>query len=1046
MNRITKKSLAILIIAVILSSFMPNLISNAAEPVLTINGNANSEKSVNVGDVFSVKIDIKELPSNIKQLALGLEFDSNCVEPVYSVDQIEEGQIYFNDISDLILGGINMAQLAVGGNRIAIAIASINNIKLNTEGKVAEFQFKLLKKPENTEGSIIKVTNVTYSEGKSDSEEIEITDPNCCITVKGKIPMTGLDTEKVTKTLYVGETANMNVSKLPVDTTDNSIISYISSNDKIAKVDNNGLVTAMSNGTATITAKCTSDNKKDFSVECGTITVNTPLTSVKLDKEEAILHRNDTLKLVPTTNENVSKEVKYSWATSDKNVATVASDGTVTGVGVGSATITLTATAVFSETEVFTKTATCEITVDSPLTGLELKSNKDVYLEIGATSTAVMKVVPVPGDTTDNKTITFSSNNEAVVTVDSEGNLTAVGEGTAIVTAKCGNFSVSCNVNVTIHINSIEIDSENFDLYVAQDPVQLNVSFDPKTFTDQSAVEWTVDDNTIVKIENGKVTALKPGKAIVRATLKSNTNIYDEVEITVPEVKAAGIILNTSKVTIEKYAKENTKLNVKLVEPDGFPTTDKLEKLNINWESNDETIVKVEKGENGEAKLIPVSSGIAKVTVKVGDYKEVECEVIVICSLEDIALKTADGEKATLVIKDEKTPETLQLKLEKTPNDADAKIEDATYVSSVPEVATVNNEGLVTAVKPGKTVITATLDGISKTIEITVEALLTDVEIENETEDLVVYKNKTAELKVNMFPSYATIIPEAKWSSNDKNIATVDEKGVVKGVKAGTATITVSYIYEDGTIVKATRDVVVKEVKATGVTVTVKPESVLKNKEAIFEFEVSKDNNEEELTDEIYVTSSDEKVAYVVYSDGVYKVVGVKAGKAEISVKAGDYSDTFEVEVKEVHIESIKAEIDGGKVTEGEKTQIKVTVNPDNTTDDKNFTYKVENESVAKVIVDKNGLAYVQGLNPGKTTVTVTAENGVKSSFEVTVVAKTVVSGGENNSNGVGTPSSTNNVVSGLVGSPHTGDMNIIALSCMAIVSLAGMIIMIKKK
>lgn len=1044
MNRITKKSLAILIIAVLLSSFMPNLISNAAEPSITATESTTGKtsKALAVGDIVSVDFKLENGLENYDDaFVVTIEYDKEHLEAITEVFDADGDGDYADNMSDEIFfksGNRNTLYGLSKDNKIGFTyMAGYGAFK--TSAKLATLNFKVLKGGETQ----VKVTSAVYSQG---TEETNITDL-ATFNIIGKVPMTGLNTEKVSKNLFVGETAEVKVSKLPVDTTDESVISYISSNDKIAKVDNNGLVTAISNGNATITAKCTSDDGKDFSVECGTIAVDTPLTSVKLNKESATLHKNDTLKLIPTTNENVSKEVKYSWTSSDTDVVTVSNDGTVTGIGVGTATVTVTATAEFSETEKFTKTATCEFTVDSPLTGLELKSNKDVYLEIGAKDTAVMEVVPVPGDTTDNKTITFSSNNEAVVTVDSEGNLTAVGEGTAIVTAKCGSFSVSCNVKVTIHINSVEINREDFELYVAQDPVQLNVNYNPEVFTDQSAVEWSSNDNTIVKVENGKVTALKPGTAKIKATLKSNSAIYDEVNITVPEVKAAGVILNTSKVTIEKYAKENTKLNVKLVEPEGFPTTDDLDNLSIDWTSSDESIVKVEKGEHGEANLVPVATGEAKVTVKVGDYKTVECEVTVVCALEDITLKTANGKETTLVIKDEKTPETLQLQLEKTPNDADAKIEDAKYVSSVPEVATVDNTGLVTAVKPGKTVITATLDGISKTIEVTVEALLTDVEIENETEDLIVYKNKTAELKVNKIPSYATIIPEAKWSSDDESIATVDAKGVVKGIKVGTTTITVSYTHEDGTIIKATRDIVVKEVKATGVTVTVKPESILKNEESIFEFEVSKDNNEEELTDEIYVSSSDEKIAYVVYSNGVYKVVGVKEGKVEISVKAGDYSETFDVEVKEIHIESIKAEIEGGKVTEGEKTQIKVTVNPDNTTDDKKFTYKVENESVAKVIVDKNGLAYIQGINPGKTTVTVTSENGVKSAFEVTVAAKPVVSGGGNNSNVGGVSSgAASEAVSGLVGSPHTGDMNIIALSIMAIASLVGMIIMIKKK
>lgn len=1043
MSKITKKSLAILIIAVLLSSLMPNLISNAAEPVLAINGSANSEKSVNVGDVIEVNLTINNLPEGMKTLALGLQFDPEVLELVYSADQEEGGSVYYDGISDLISSGVNNAEYSLGTDKIAIAVGSISATKLNTSGTIASFQFKLLKNP-GTSGTVVKPIKVRYSEGKENSDEFEIANPNCSITIKGIVPMTDLSVEHISDTLNVGETVQMKVSKLPVDTTDSSSITYVSSDTSVATVNSNGLVTAVSNGTAKITAKCTSDTGTVYSKECADLKVQTPLTSVSLNKSSATLHKGAKLELVPTTNENVSVDVSYEWSSSNEAVATVDENGTVTAVGVGNATITVTATS-----ETITKTATCEITVDSPLTGLNLTSASNVYLEIGATETAKMEVEPVPGDTTDNTTITYTSSNENVVTVSADGTIIAVNEGTATVTAKCGNFSVSCNVTVTVHINSVKISSEDFELYVAQDPVQLEVNYEPEIFTDQGAVEWSVSDDTVVKVENGKVTALKPGTATVKATLKSNPSIYDEVVVTVPEVKAAGVVINASKVTIEKYADEATKLNVKLLEPEDHPTTDKIENMDITWTSSDETVVKVEKGNNGEAVLVPVSSGTANITVKVGEYDEVSCEVTVVCSLESIKVQTVGGASTNLVIEDESVPATVELEVVKIPTDADAKIEDVVFTSSNETVATVDETGIVTAVKPGQAVITAKLDGKEATIQVSVDAMLTDIEIENESDDLVIYKGKTSELKVNLTPSYATIVPTAVWTSSNEAVATVNENGVVTAVKEGTAKITVTYTHEDGTVVTTSRDVVVKEVKATGVTITQKPESILKNEQSVLEIEVSKDNDQEELTDEIYWLSSDDATAYVSYSDGVYKVVGVKEGTATITVKVGDYSDSFEVEVKEVHIESIKAGIDGTSITEGNQAKINITVNPENSTDDQNFTYTVDNESVAKVVVDKNGVAYVKAINAGKAIITVTAENGVKTSFEVSVAAKPAtsdVTSGGGSSDGGSAVGAVAQAATSLVGSPHTGDMNIIALAIMAVVSLAGMLITIKKK
>lgn len=1034
MSKITKKSLAILIIAVLLSSLMPNLISNAAEPSVTITDSATGKTNIeaNVGDNFTVDLALLNGLENATDFQFTLEYNPEQLQVIdFSlVKDIlkDENGISRGSTADTSAESEDQKTAYITG--CYIIDTEKGNYLLKTSGKLGTIEFKILKGGDIT----LKFYRTTF--GFSDGEQDVF--PTDTFTVKVPIPMTGLNTEKVEKDLYVGETVQMNVSKLPVDTTDTTAITYVSSNPSVATVDSSGLVKAVSNGTATITAECGT-----YSVECGKVTVKTPLTSVSLNKTSETLHKGAELTLVPTTNANVSDTVNYSWESSKHSVATVDENGKVNAIGVGNATITVTASS-----DTITKQATCEITVDSPLTGLKLTSAENVYLEIGATETANMVVEVLPADTTDNKTITYTSSNQAVATVNESGVITAVNEGKTTVTAKCGNFSVSCNVTVTVHINSVEISSEEFTLYVAQDPVNLTVTYNPEIFTDQGAVEWSVSGDS-VKVENGKVTALKPGTAKVKATLKSNSSIYDEVTVTVPEVRATGVVINTSKVTIEKYAENRTKLNVKLVEPEDHPTTDKLEDLNIVWTSNNKAIVKVEKGENGEATLVPVSSGTTNVSVKVGDYDEVSCKVTVVCSLESIKVQTVGGASTNLVMENETTPATVQLEVVKTPTDADARVEDVVFTLKNDSVATVSNTGVVTAVKPGNAVIVATLDGKEATIQVSVDAMLADVEIENENENLVIYKGKTSTLQVNLMPSYATIVPTAEWSSSNEDIATVSNTGIVTAKKEGTATITVKYTHENGTEVTTSRNVVVKEVKATGVTITQKPESILKNEQSTLEIQVSKDSETEELTDEIYWTSTDSGVAYVVYSDGVYKVVGVKEGTATITVKVGDYSENFEVEVKEVHIESLKAGIEGTTITEGNQAKVNVTVNPENSTDDKNFTYTVDNESVAKVVVDENGTAYVKAINAGKAIVTVTAENGVKTTFEVSVAAKPATSGGNSgggSSSGGDTVGAVAQVAESLVGSPHTGDMNVLALVIMTIVSLAGMVITIKKK
>ncbi len=171
-----------------------------------------------------------------------------------------------------------------------------------------------------------------------------------------------------------------------------------------------------------------------------------PLTGITLNKDSLELEKGaaETLTVSYSPADTTdSKEI--SWTSDDASVATVTS-GKVTAVGKGTTKITATCGSY---------TATCSVTViekevtpvpsEKPLTGITL--NKDsLELEKGATET--LTVSYSPADTTDSKDVTWTSNDESIATV-SDGTVTAVGKGTATITAKVGNYEASCSVTVT---------------------------------------------------------------------------------------------------------------------------------------------------------------------------------------------------------------------------------------------------------------------------------------------------------------------------------------------------------------------------------------------------------------------------------------------------------------------------------------------------------------------------------------------------------------------------------------------------------------------
>lgn len=180
------------------------------------------------------------------------------------------------------------------------------------------------------------------------------------------------------------------------------------------------------------------------------------------------------------------------------------------------------------------------------------------------------------------------------------------------------------------------------------------------------------------------------------------------------------------------------------------------------WKSSDSKIASV----NTYGKVTAKKAGVVKITAKI---KDAEASCIVYVNPTNITLNKSS---ASLQRGD-------QMQLSATTSNG-SKV---TWKSNKKSVATVDANGLVTAFKPGEAIITATADGSSVTSNITVISPTVTLNRERAT----IYRNKTCQLS-------ATISSSAKpvWKSNKKSVATVDENGLVTGIKNGTAIISVT--------------------------------------------------------------------------------------------------------------------------------------------------------------------------------------------------------------------------------------------------------------
>ncbi|MDE6724549.1 MAG: Ig-like domain-containing protein, partial [Ruminiclostridium sp.] len=171
-----------------------------------------------------------------------------------------------------------------------------------------------------------------------------------------------------------------------------------------------------------------------------------PATGVTLNKDTLALEKGDTFTLEATVDPENSTD-KVVWSSDNEDVATVDENGEVTAVDGGTATITATAGDVSAE---------CEITVTVPVTSVTLNKN-ELSLEKGESATLTATVIP---DDADDKTVTWTSSATAVATVDENGKVTAVGGGKAVITAKAGDKSATCEVTVTVPVTGIKLDKK----------------------------------------------------------------------------------------------------------------------------------------------------------------------------------------------------------------------------------------------------------------------------------------------------------------------------------------------------------------------------------------------------------------------------------------------------------------------------------------------------------------------------------------------------------------------------------------------------------
>ena len=776
------------------------------------------------------------------------------------------------------------------------------------------------------------IGNANITATTTDGTNISAT---CKVSVV-ETPATGISLNKTAATLKANQTVSLTATVTP-STATNKKVSWKSSDESVAAVSSDGVVTAFKVGTTNITA--TTTDGTNLSATCQVTVEATLATGISLNKKAVTLEVDDNETLTVTVTPSDASNKKVNWKSSNTSVATVSSTGVVTAKAVGTANITATTT------DGTSLSATCKVTVEPTLV-TSLSLNKSVAtLKTNETITLIANVFPTAAQ---NRTVTWSSSDTSVATVSSEGVVTALKVGTATITATTtdgSNLTATCKVTVVeTPATGISLNKTTASLK-ANETVTLTATVTPSTTTNKSVI-WTSSDETVATVKDGVVTAHKVGTANIIVTTTDGSNLSATCKVTVVETLATGISLDKTTATLK--ASEIVTLTATVT-----PST--ATNKNVTWSSSNETVATVK---DGVVTAHKVGTATIIATTADGSNLTATCQVTV----EATIAKTMTLDKTNVTLK---ATESVTLIANITPESTTNK--ELSWISSDESVATVK-DGVVTAHKVGTAnIIVTTTDGSNLTAICKVNVERTSAEtLTLDKTNVTLKATETVTIIANITPANTTN-KELSWISSDESVATVKD-GVVTAHKIGTANIIVTTT--DGSNLTAICKVTVEatpaervEIKTLETTTLVVGETL--QLEAIVYPETATDKT-------VTWVSTNENIAKID-DNGVVTAVGI--GKVKIMViDSFGHSAFIDLEVIPLLVETLELDSTSISANVGDVVTLVANIYPINATN-KELKWSVDDSNILSIESNGNE-ATITILQEGTATITVETLDG----------------------------------------------------------------------
>ena len=422
-------------------------------------------------------------------------------------------------------------------------------------------------------------------------------------------------------------------------------------------------------------------------------------------------------------------------------------------------------------------------------------STESLFLPTGNTACLVLDVEPYNA----SDAIAWNSGNEEIATVTADaGNpaeavVRGIAPGETTVTVTAGNITNTCHVTVGNYVTAISLSQQFIYMDSLEDSAVLRASVTPSD-AENGTLVWSSSNEKVAVVkkeensEENEVSVIPIGNGTARIMAETDKGLKAYCFVTVDmEIPATDVTISEKNL----YMTGGTRKLDAVVTPEGATNG------TLIWSSSDTGVVKVD--ENGL--VTAVADGEAEIEVRTADaaFSDV-CRVTVKLAEVPVSGITLDREEVELTAVDT----VCQLAAAIVPENADDQ--KIYWSSSDTSVASVSEDGVVTAVGAGVTEITAeTRDGgYTLSCRITVIRLIDVLTLDHGTLNLKT--GETQRLTVTIAPDKVSS-NEVKWTSSNTNIAAVDSDGVVTAAAPGTAYIRCRA--QDGSMATASCKVIV---------------------------------------------------------------------------------------------------------------------------------------------------------------------------------------------------------------------------------------------